>query len=299
MGNVRDWHKEMAAFIKENDPYKHLITTSYKYMNKSSNLAYGAKEIDFISVHSYDFPNSNINKKLPPEAQAVMIRYDKPVHVGEIGIDWQSGRTCHEIDPNAISIRQAQWAGMMSGSLGGAMQWWWESWIHPHKLYYLYNGAGVYASKLDLRYLSKQYKDALINTARIILNEEKYEEFIKNIKEVELRDEWWDELEEELSHLQSEIAFRREEDVKSCVMSFYINKIKKTTVQPQNYSIIDEQSSSASEKLVITPAPADIKSAKSLVKESNMPTPMWKMFVLEIIEEHPEISKFITEYLGS
>lgn len=150
MGNVRDWHKEMAAFIKENDAYKHLITTSYKYMNKSSNLAYGAKEIDFISVHSYDFPNSNVNKKLPPEVQAVMVRYNKPVHVGEIGIDWQSGHTCHEIDSNAISIRQAQWAGMMSGSLGGAMQWWWESWIHPNKLYYLYNGPGIYASKLDL-----------------------------------------------------------------------------------------------------------------------------------------------------
>lgn len=30
-----------------------------------------------------------------------------------------------------------------------------------------------------------------------------------------------------------------------------------------------------------------------------MPTSMWKMFVLEIIDEHPEISTFVKDYLGS
>ena len=150
MTNVKTWHKEMATFIKENDPYNHLITTSYKYMNKASNLAYSLPEIDYISVHSYDFNGANVNKKLPAEVQAVMTKYNKPVHVGEIGIDWQSGNSSYFADPGAISIRQALWAGMMSGSLGGAMQWWWESWIHPHKLYYLFEGTGIYSSKMDL-----------------------------------------------------------------------------------------------------------------------------------------------------
>lgn len=120
--------------------------------------------------------------------------------------------------------------------------------------------------------------------------------FINNIKEVELQPEWWDELEEELSHLQSEIAFRREEDVKSCVMSFYINKIKKPTPPPPVNPV-----GPIGPATPATPQPAldDIKQAKNLVKESSMPTSMWKMFVLEIIEEHPEISNFITAYLGS
>ena len=54
--------------------------------------------------------------------------------------------------------------------------------------------------------------------------QEGFKNFINNIKDVELQPEWWEELEEELDHLQSEIAFRREEDVRSAVMSFYINK---------------------------------------------------------------------------
>ena len=79
-------------------------------------------------------------------------------------------------------------------------------------------------------------------------------------------------------------------------MSFYINKIKKPTPPgpgPQPDPTL----------YPVSPAPEpvadDIKEAKSLVKESNMPTSMWKMFVLEIIEEHPEISTFIKDYLGS
>ena len=145
---------------------------------------------------------------------------------------------------------------------------------------------------------------------------EGFKTFINEMKDVELQEEWWDELEEELSHLQSEIAFRREEDVKSCVFAFYINKIKKLSAP----SVPDVKNNDGHENTdnigvgyvaegtneyrpTITTMPKtsdeDIKKAKSLVKESNMPTSMWKMFVLEVLEEHPEISKFIAGYLGS
>lgn len=42
-----------------------------------------------------------------------------------------------------------------------------------------------YASKLDLKYLSKQYKDALMNTAKIILGEEKSASLKKVMKAIE------------------------------------------------------------------------------------------------------------------
>ena len=42
-----------------------------------------------------------------------------------------------------------------------------------------------YASKLDLKYLSKQYKDALMNTAKIILGEEKAASLKKVMKAIE------------------------------------------------------------------------------------------------------------------
>ena len=135
--------------------------------------------------------------------------------------------------------------------------------------------------------------------------------FINSIKEI--RPEWWDDLEEELSHLQSEIAFRREEDVKSCVLNFYISKMEEQRgvgsygdMQggyqngQQNVGQQDVASESLNNSVITSfSSDSDIKQAKTLVKESHMPTSMWKMFVLEIIDEHPEISKFIADYLGS
>ena len=115
--------------------------------------------------------------------------------------------------------------------------------------------------------------------------------FINSIEDVEIEDDWWEELEEEISHLQSEIAFRKEEDVKNCVMRFFINKIKKP--EP-----IEPHTPPTPPDSVAQPV-HDVKKAKDLVKEQNMPGHMWKQFVLEIIEEHPEIAEFIAGYLGS
>lgn len=42
-----------------------------------------------------------------------------------------------------------------------------------------------YSSKLDLRYLSRQYKDALINTAKIIMSEENITSLKKVVKSIE------------------------------------------------------------------------------------------------------------------
>lgn len=153
-----------------------------------------------------------------------------------------------------------------------------------------------------LHEISKYQVDLYAILAKVSNYREGFVKFINDIKDVELKAEWWEDLEDELSHLQSEIAFRREEDVKNCVMSFYINKIKKTTVlasAPTVQNAADDYQGTAQTPPTPKPAANDIKEAKDKVKESNMPSAMWKMFVLEIIEEHPEISKFISSYLGS
>lgn len=154
-----------------------------------------------------------------------------------------------------------------------------------------------------IKELYREIKNDQIDLYKLLTKANNYREgfvnFINNIKEVELQSEWWDELEEELSHLQSEIAFRREEDVKSCVMSFYINKIKQPVPPLPNPSSGSEPTPIPQPAPIPEPAPDEIKEAKRFVKESNMPTSMWKMFVLEIIDEHPEISTFVKDYLGS
>lgn len=130
--------------------------------------------------------------------------------------------------------------------------------------------------------------------------QEGFTNFINSIDSVEIKDEWREELEEELSHLQSEIAFRKEEDVKTCVMAFYINKLKPEKTPPQPVSPPDDWTpDDEHDHLPTKPKDEVIKKAKDLVKESNMPSLMWKQFVIEIINEHPEVSKYIADYLGN
>jgi hypothetical protein len=126
--------------------------------------------------------------------------------------------------------------------------------------------------------------------------QEGFKNFINNIKDVELQPEWWEELEEELGHLQSEIAFRREEDVRSAVMSFYINKIKKPEPMPIPGGMAAEP---APIPTPVQTKPDDIKMAKTLVREQTMPSMMWQKVILDLIEEHPEVSQFLISYLGS
>ena len=123
-----------------------------------------------------------------------------------------------------------------------------------------------------IKELYNEIKGEQIDLYKLLAKQSNYREgfinFINSINNVDIKEEWWDELEEELSHLQSEIAFRKREDVKDSVN-------------------------------VVKAAPDTIKQAKNCVKSQTMPSMMWQKVVLDLIEEHPEVSEFLIKYLGS
>ena len=145
--NIYNWHKEIGEFVEANDPYNHMITTSYK---TNTGMAYLLSCIDYTCPHDYGYERKNITTNLPASMKGVYDKYKKPTIQSEIGINWESGTATGKVDPTGISIRQALWAGMMGGTAGTAMQWWWDSWIHPNNLWPVYNGAGIYAEQMDL-----------------------------------------------------------------------------------------------------------------------------------------------------
>jgi hypothetical protein len=146
-GFVTAWHREMAEFLHANDPYDHLVTTSYKYTTGTP--GYALESIDFCAPHSYQYSNVDFYPKLISELSTISDRYDKPVIFGEIGIDWQSGDSSYHTDYTGVTILQACWGGMLSGA-GSANHWWWDSWIEAHGMWNLFRGAGVYAEQMDL-----------------------------------------------------------------------------------------------------------------------------------------------------
>ena len=144
---IKTWHDEMAKFIKNNDSYGHLITTSYR---AEDGISFTLDSIDFASPHSYGYAGKNICNTLPEVLDRLYKKYNKPILHAEIGIDWQNGQNNYKLDPTGINLRQNSWAGMMGGGAGGAMNWWWDSYVHPYDLYYQFKGAGAYAKMMDL-----------------------------------------------------------------------------------------------------------------------------------------------------
>lgn len=144
---IKNWHNEMANFIKTNDPYHHMITTSYK---GSTGGAFNLSSIDFVSPHSYDYAEKSILNQLPTVINSVFDEYQKPVLQAELGINWQNGFQSYLADPNGYALHHGLWAGMMGGGVGGAMNWWWDSQIHPYNMYEVFRGAASYAEKLNL-----------------------------------------------------------------------------------------------------------------------------------------------------
>jgi hypothetical protein len=99
---------------------------------------------------------------------------------------------------------------------------------------------------------------------------------------------------EEVNTLPSEIAFRKEADVRQKIVSFYIRKIKPTPVPP------------GPGPNPVPPTPPEppmpptnyVKDAKDKVKVTNMPNMMWQKVILELIDEYPNVAEFIDKYLS-
>lgn len=119
--SVADWHRLMGQWVKTNDPYGHLVTTSLGVGNERPEI-WNIPQIDFVNYHSYEtpFPGTRFGEL----AQSIAQRYGKPVLIGEFGVDWRGWS--REKDPYLRGFRQGIWGAALGGSAGTAMSWWWE-----------------------------------------------------------------------------------------------------------------------------------------------------------------------------
>ncbi|MBI9009547.1 MAG: hypothetical protein JEZ05_05895 [Tenericutes bacterium] len=144
---VTRWKDEMAQFIHANDPYNHLVTTSYKYTFGTP--GFDLDSLDFATFHSYGFANEIYYEMLNDEMTKLWDKYQKPVLFGEVGIDWQAGSSTYSSDYQGITIHQGMWGGLLS-SAGSANQWWWDTWIDRYDLWFQMEGASTYATYMDV-----------------------------------------------------------------------------------------------------------------------------------------------------
>jgi hypothetical protein len=131
-GEVAAWHATMGDWLKSNDPWRHLVTTSLTGGSDRPEI-WQLPQMEFAMYHSYS--QAQPAAALPGIAQRFISDYAKPIMIGEFGTDWRGWR--REQDPFLRGWRQGIWAGALSGAVGTAMSWFWED-IHADNLYPAY-----------------------------------------------------------------------------------------------------------------------------------------------------------------
>ena len=116
--------------------------------------------------------------------------------------------------------------------------------------------------------------------------------FVDSIKEAKIEKAWWNDMLAKVNELPSEVAFRKETDVRQKIVEFYINKIKPTPATPSTPGTPNTPS------VPPTPTPQppssedEVAEAKSKIKSMNMPNVFWQKIALELIEQYPEVAEY-------
>ncbi len=117
---VAQWHDEMGMYIKNTDPYNHLVTTSISHrdimgMNSSAYM-------DFNQKHIYKHTD-----RLASTIKTYAQNFNKPYVIGEFGYEWD-----WNIDFKTIAkesdhdYKIGLWYGLFSPTPILPMTWWWE-----------------------------------------------------------------------------------------------------------------------------------------------------------------------------
>ena len=142
------WVAEMATYLKQNDPYRHLITNSYSTTGNPA--VWNLPQIDLTQTHRYGDEGSvkDITPLILDDAR-LHDHYGKPHFMGEFGISWRGSDS--KFDPKGIgtNLHNGLWASALTGNAGGASIWWWDSYVDPQDQYPRFTGLARFAAAVD------------------------------------------------------------------------------------------------------------------------------------------------------
>ena len=144
---IKDWHQEMAQYLKSKDPFRHLITTSYAHDDQDP-ATWNLPEIDFTQTHYYN-GSPNVETVLVNGLKSYLGQFNKPTYTGEFGVNTTQSNLSTS-DPNGIHIHNSVWATLFGGGMGAGSSWWWDSYIEPQNLYSHYKAPAIVAAKIEL-----------------------------------------------------------------------------------------------------------------------------------------------------
>jgi len=118
--SIVQWHDEMSTYLKQTDPYNHLVTTSISHRDLKglNSLA----NIDINQKHIYKNTAS-----IPHAIEQYEKNFGKPYVIGEYGYEWDWSKNFDDFADNMDSdYKRGLWYGLFSPTPILPMSWWWE-----------------------------------------------------------------------------------------------------------------------------------------------------------------------------
>lgn len=177
------WLDRMIVALREGDAYSHLVTVGTDKVQP-----------DILANPLLDFVQAQVYQARPIEQakdQVVAVLNgltdvttftDRPVLMTEFSLNPWFEPTAD--DPSGVHIQNTIWPAALSGSSGGAMSWWWDTYLDPQDLYHLYTPLRRFTDGIAWNRLNLQPVDAaLVAQSDVTYEPLRIEEFNRTFRD--------------------------------------------------------------------------------------------------------------------
>lgn len=125
------WIEEMANYVKSIDPFKHLCTTTY-----GDDAVWRVRNMDYSQIHHYGVGDqADFTQLFHNACREYTEKFQKPFLIGEFGIDFRKSDVNYDEKGLGTNMHNGMWSSILSRSMGTAMIWYWDNYVHPKGLF--------------------------------------------------------------------------------------------------------------------------------------------------------------------